>query len=131
VLLIPVEGCATFEQRAGSSDVRTAVEARSGKRVVLHLTPLQYNAMQLGVFDLVRAREQQMQAAIAYIATLLEYWLAHTDRVLLQKLSEYARVPSTDSLCHQSEHLSNDMVLREDIPLRERDVFARMEGSGV
>ena len=40
---------------------------------------LHYNAMQLGVFDLLRAREQQIQTAIAYIETLLEYWLAHTD----------------------------------------------------
>jgi len=32
-----VIGCATFDQRAGFSDVSTTVEARSGKRVVWHL----------------------------------------------------------------------------------------------
>jgi hypothetical protein len=32
-----VTGCATFDQRAGFSDVSTAVEARSGKRVVWNL----------------------------------------------------------------------------------------------
>ena len=36
-LLMLVTGCATFDQRAGFSDVSTAVEARSGKRVVWHL----------------------------------------------------------------------------------------------
>ena len=33
-LLLLVTGCATFDQRAGFSDVSTVVEARSGKRVV-------------------------------------------------------------------------------------------------
>jgi cobalt-zinc-cadmium efflux system outer membrane protein len=46
---------------------------------IVNETQLHYNAMQLGVFDLVRAREQQIQAAVAYIETLLDYWLAHTD----------------------------------------------------
>jgi outer membrane protein, heavy metal efflux system len=46
---------------------------------IVNETQLQYNAMQLGVFDLLRAREQQIQTAIAYIETLLEYWSAHTD----------------------------------------------------
>lgn len=46
---------------------------------IVNETQLQYNAMQLGVFDLLRAREQQIQAAIAYIETLRDYWLARTD----------------------------------------------------
>ena len=46
---------------------------------IVNETQLQYNAMQLGVFDLLRVREQQIQAAIAYIETLRDYWLARTD----------------------------------------------------
>jgi cobalt-zinc-cadmium efflux system outer membrane protein len=46
---------------------------------IVNETQLQYNAMQLGVFDLLRAREQQIQAAVAYVETLLDYWLARTD----------------------------------------------------
>jgi cobalt-zinc-cadmium efflux system outer membrane protein len=46
---------------------------------IVNETQLQYNAMQLGVFDLLRAREQQIQAAIAYIDTLFDYWVARTD----------------------------------------------------
>ena len=57
---------------------------------IVHETQLQYNAMQLGVFELLRAREQQIQAAIAYVDTLLDYWLARTD--LEQLLS--GRLPS-------------------------------------
>jgi cobalt-zinc-cadmium efflux system outer membrane protein len=46
---------------------------------IVNETLLQYNAMQLGVFELLRAREQQIQAAIAYVETLLDYWLARTE----------------------------------------------------
>jgi cobalt-zinc-cadmium efflux system outer membrane protein len=46
---------------------------------IVNETQLQYNAMQLGVFDLLRARERQIQAAIAYVETLRDYWLARTD----------------------------------------------------
>jgi cobalt-zinc-cadmium efflux system outer membrane protein len=55
---------------------------------------LQYNAMQVGVFELLRAREQQIQAAIAYVDALLDYWLARTD--LEQLLS--SRVPSGEGV---------------------------------
>jgi cobalt-zinc-cadmium efflux system outer membrane protein len=46
---------------------------------VVNETQLHYNAMQLGVFELLRAREQQIQTAVVYIETLLAYWLARTD----------------------------------------------------
>jgi hypothetical protein len=35
-------------------------------------TQLQYSAMHLGVFELLRAREQQIQAALVYVDTLLD-----------------------------------------------------------
>jgi cobalt-zinc-cadmium efflux system outer membrane protein len=46
---------------------------------IVRETQLHYNAMQVGVFELLRAREQQIQAAIAYVDALLDYWLARTD----------------------------------------------------
>jgi cobalt-zinc-cadmium efflux system outer membrane protein len=55
---------------------------------------LHYNAMQLGVFDLLRTREQQMRAAVAAIETLRDYWLARTD--LGQLLS--GRVPRQNGI---------------------------------
>jgi cobalt-zinc-cadmium efflux system outer membrane protein len=61
---------------------------------IVNEAQLQYNAMQLGVFDLVRAREQQIQAAVTYIETLLDYWVAHTD--LGQILS--GRLPSLNGM---------------------------------
>jgi outer membrane protein, heavy metal efflux system len=71
--------------------------ARYSRDIVLPLrerivreTQLQYNAMQVGVFDLLRAREQQIEAALAYVDTLLDYWLARTD---LEQLMS-GRIPS-------------------------------------
>jgi outer membrane protein, heavy metal efflux system len=61
---------------------------------IVRETQLQYNAMQLGVFELLRVREQQIQAAIAYVDTLLDYWLARTD--LEQLLS--GRLPSPEGV---------------------------------
>ena len=75
--------------------------ARYSRDIVLPLrerivreTQLHYNAMQVGVFELLRAREQQIQAAIAYVDALLDYWLARTD--LEQLLS--GRVPSGEGV---------------------------------
>jgi outer membrane protein, heavy metal efflux system len=61
---------------------------------IVRETQLQYNAMQLGVFDLLRAREQQIQAALAYVETLLDYWLARSE--LEQLLS--GRLPSPEGV---------------------------------
>jgi cobalt-zinc-cadmium efflux system outer membrane protein len=57
---------------------------------IVNETQLHYNAMQQGVFELLRAREQQIRAAVAYIETLRDYWLARTDFGLLLS----GRVPS-------------------------------------
>ena len=59
---------------------------------IVNEAQLQYNAMQLGVIDLLRTKEQQIQTAISYIDTLLDYWLARTDVGLLLS----GRVPSLD-----------------------------------
>ena len=86
-----------LEERLQGADDR----ARYSRDILLPLqerivreTQLHYNAMQLGVFDLLRAREQQIQAALAYVETLLDYWLARTD--LEQLLS--GRIPSGEGV---------------------------------
>jgi cobalt-zinc-cadmium efflux system outer membrane protein len=64
--------------------------------------------MQLGVFELLRVREQQIRVAMTYIETLRDYWLARTD--LAQLLS--GRLPS-----------SNGMAIgpREELDTRRED----------
>ena len=42
-------------------------------------TQEQYNAMQIGVFQLLNARQQEINAGKAYIDALLTYWLSRTD----------------------------------------------------
>ena len=46
---------------------------------ILDETQLNYNAMQLGPIDWLRAREQQIGTAASYVEALRDYWLAHSD----------------------------------------------------
>lgn len=45
---------------------------------VVDQTQLQYNAMQVGAFELLQARRQQIDAGTRYIEALTEYWLARS-----------------------------------------------------
>jgi cobalt-zinc-cadmium efflux system outer membrane protein len=46
---------------------------------IVNEAQLHYNAMQLGPIQLLRAREQQIEAAVAYIEALRDYWLGRGD----------------------------------------------------
>jgi cobalt-zinc-cadmium efflux system outer membrane protein len=46
---------------------------------------LQYNAMQIGVFELLRDRQQQIEAGVEYVELLRAYWIGRAD--LLHLLS--------------------------------------------
>ena len=61
---------------------------------IVNEVQLHYNAMQLGVFELIRAREQQIETAVTYVEALRDYWLARTD--LDQILS--GRLPNVNQL---------------------------------
>src|SRR5688572_15581931 len=68
---------------------------------------LQYNAMQLGPFQLLRAREQQIQTGVAYIEALRDYWLARAD--LEQLLS--GRLPASNGV--EAKTTSGQIGMRE------------------
>lgn len=55
------------------------------QELVVNEAQLHYNAMQVGPIQLLRAREQQIDTAAAYVEALRDYWLAHSD--LAQLLS--------------------------------------------
>jgi cobalt-zinc-cadmium efflux system outer membrane protein len=57
---------------------------------------LQYNAMQLGPFQLLRAREEQIQTAVGYVEALRDYWLARGDvgQILSGRLPSGNAIPS-------------------------------------
>jgi cobalt-zinc-cadmium efflux system outer membrane protein len=44
---------------------------------------LHYNAMQLGIGQLLRDRQQQVEAGVAYVEALRDYWLARADQAAL------------------------------------------------
>ena len=46
---------------------------------ILEETQRQYNAMQIGAFQLLQAKQQEIDAGASYLATLRDYWLAKTD----------------------------------------------------
>jgi len=46
---------------------------------IVNEAQLQYNAMQMGIVQLLREREQQIETGVAYVEALREYWLARAD----------------------------------------------------
>ena len=98
----PAAARAMAEVRRGRAEVyATAVEVRSAARAaharvvslrkqvdtargtvlplrdkVVQETQLQYNAMQVGAFQLLTAKRDQIESAAAYLRVLREYWLA-------------------------------------------------------
>lgn len=70
---------------------------------VVRETLLQYNAMQIGVFQLLQARRDQLEAARNYVVTLHEYWRSRAalEQILAGRLVEslgvVSRAPSRGS----------------------------------
>lgn len=66
---------------------------------IVNESQLQYNAMQLSPFQLLRAKEQQIETAVAYVDTLRDYWLAHGDasQLLSGRLPSSVTVPMSRS----------------------------------
>ena len=50
-------------------DVILPAQARIAEQLLLH-----YNAMQIGIFELLQARRDQLDVQLAYVETLREYW---------------------------------------------------------
>jgi outer membrane protein, heavy metal efflux system len=46
---------------------------------IVNEAQLQYNAMQIGILQLLRDREQQIETGVAYVEALRDYWLARAD----------------------------------------------------
>jgi outer membrane protein TolC len=63
---------------------------------VMEQTQLQYNAMQLGVFQLLEARREQLAVALDYTETLREYWSAKAeiDAILAGRVVDFHMEPA-------------------------------------
>lgn len=76
---------------------------------IVRRTQLQYNAMQLGVFELLQAKRDEIDAGRDYVETLTDYWLARTEleRAVGGELPSgptrpsTAPVPSPDAPAHR------------------------------
>jgi cobalt-zinc-cadmium efflux system outer membrane protein len=66
---------------------------------IVNESQLQYNAMQLGPIELLRARERQIETAAAYIGALRDYWLARGDasQMLSGRLPSPAALPMSSA----------------------------------
>lgn len=64
---------------------------------VMQQTLLHYNAMQLGVFQLLAARRGQLDAELAYAAALRDYWSAEAALEALLKGRAVTSVRATDT----------------------------------
>jgi cobalt-zinc-cadmium efflux system outer membrane protein len=60
---------------------------------IVRQTQLQYNAMQIGTFQLLQAKQQQIEAGEAYVTSLRDYWVARAE--LDQLLSGRMKAVST------------------------------------
>lgn len=94
------------EERVRSSHARARkyqevivpAQARFAEQLLLH-----YNAMQIGVFELLQARREQLDVQLAYVETLREYWtnLAALQALLAGHMPSAAMgssMPSTPSM---------------------------------
>ena len=90
--------------RATSSRIEAAAKnAAYYKDVLLPLrqqivdeTQLQFNAMNVGVFQLLQAKRDQIETGRAYVEALLEYWRARAevDQLLAGRLPTGGGVPA-------------------------------------
>lgn len=66
---------------------------------IVNEAQLHYNAMQLGPIQLLRAREQQIETAVAYIEALRDYWQARADagQILNGRLPASIGIPSAQT----------------------------------
>ena len=75
---------------------------RPAQRAVLEQTLLQYNAMQIGVFELLVARRELLDVELAYVDTLREFWTAQAELEVLRRgrfvrAGESPRIASLDT----------------------------------
>jgi cobalt-zinc-cadmium efflux system outer membrane protein len=66
---------------------------------IIRQTQLQYNAMQIGAFQLLQAKQGQIDAGAAYIDALKSYWLARTklERLLNGRMTSFQESAEEDS----------------------------------
>ena len=72
---------------------------------IVNEAQLQYNAMQLGPLQLLRAREQQIKPPLHTSKSLRDYWLARGDlgQVLSGRLPSSGTAPARTTMADENE----------------------------
>jgi cobalt-zinc-cadmium efflux system outer membrane protein len=67
---------------------------------IVEETQLMYNAMQVGAFDLLQAKRDQVHTESAYVDTLEDYWVARAEleQLLLGRLIDVAPLEGRSAL---------------------------------
>ena len=67
------------------------------RRQITQQTQLQYNAILVGAFQLLQAKQAEVEAGVQYIESLRDYWLARTrlDQITSGRLADVAETAST------------------------------------
>jgi cobalt-zinc-cadmium efflux system outer membrane protein len=75
------------------------------RQKILDQTQLQFNAMNLSVFQLLLAKRDQVETARLYVEALRDYWLAHAEAEQLRsgRLTPGVAAPSTDVAASSGE----------------------------
>jgi outer membrane protein, heavy metal efflux system len=70
------------------------------QREIVRQTLLQYNAMQVGTFDLINAKERELESERRYIDAWLSYWIARSelDRAMLGGSRSSLSTPSRSAI---------------------------------
>jgi outer membrane protein TolC len=81
------------------------------QRTVLDQTMLQYNAMQIGIFQLLQARRELLDVELSRVDTLRDYWSAIAE---LQALTQGRLVRRTATSASSSTALSASSASGEE-----------------
>lgn len=67
------------------------------RRQITEQTQLQFNAMQVGAFQLLQAKRDEVQAGVAYIEALRDYWVARGDlnQITSGRMADSGQAPMT------------------------------------
>ena len=77
IQIVPCHGPSAIAWRERGIALYTiAISCSHFQERIVNEAQLQYNAMQLGPIQLLRAREQQIDTGAAYVEALRDYWLA-------------------------------------------------------
>jgi cobalt-zinc-cadmium efflux system outer membrane protein len=102
-----------LEARARAEYLRTVVVPRRER--ILSLTQLEYHAMQRGVYDLIRARQELSNALREQVMAIRDYWLARTGlEAVMSGVTGFSARPERASMSRMDSSASSPQQESKD-----------------